>query len=238
MMNDIFTPKKKPQIKKILSKQKIIIDYREKNSLVPSELVNQNLQIEFKQLKVGDYLVKDNVIERKTVKDFIYSMIDKRLFNQLKEIKQYPNYFLIIEGNFNTVKTKINSNSIRGLILSISLNYKVPIIFTKNENETAIYISLLARKKTKELSLNPSKNTFSPNQQLQYVLESFPNIGPKTSKKLLYEFQNLLLIFNSSEEQLKPFLGKNSWKFKEILKRKYLNQSSSKKFGKSKGFSR
>ena len=53
---DIFS------IKKIKTKKKkqeiILIDYREKNSLVASELINLNLKIEFKELKVGDYIVK------------------------------------------------------------------------------------------------------------------------------------------------------------------------------------
>lgn len=217
MLNDIFKEKKK-SIKKF-KKEKIIIDFREKNSLVPSELIKQNLEIEFRELKIGDYLLKKTIIERKTYSDFIQSMINKRLFSQLKEIKQYPNYLLIIEGKGNF--TKVHPNSLRGFILSISLNYKIPIIFTKNEEETAIYLALLSKKQEKGISLNPTKSNLSEKQQLEYILESFPNIGPITSKKLLSKFKNLKTIFNSEEEKLKPFLGKNSWNFLSILNSKY-----------------
>ena len=59
---------------------KIIIDHREKNSLVSSELHKKGYEIEFQQLKVADYLVNDIAIERKTVSDFKSSIINKRMF--------------------------------------------------------------------------------------------------------------------------------------------------------------
>ena len=94
--HNIFSSRKKEN-KEIL-KQKVIIDYREKNSLVVSELVKLGFEVEIKELKVADYLVKDVAIERKTVSDFISSMINQRLRSQLEELQQYPNKLLIIEG--------------------------------------------------------------------------------------------------------------------------------------------
>src|SRR3989344_2571591 len=138
---DIFSKKK---IKKESVKEKIIIDYREKNSLVASEIVHLGLDIEFRELKVADYIVKDTAIERKTVSDFISSMINRRLFNQLEELQQYENRLLIIEGIYEQELYSdsneiggINSNAIRGLLLSILLKYKTPIIFAKNYEDTA-----------------------------------------------------------------------------------------------------
>ena len=54
---DIFS-KRKESIKNF-EKPKIIIDYREKNSLVASELSHLGAEIEFKELKVGDYIIKN-----------------------------------------------------------------------------------------------------------------------------------------------------------------------------------
>ena len=142
-------------------KPKIIIDYREKNSLVISELVQLGFEVEFKELKVADYLVRDIAIERKTVSDFISSMINKRLLSQLEELQQYETKLLIIEGideqelyaNDEEIDG-IHPNAVRGFLLSILLKHKVPIIFTKDSQDTAKFISILARKKSKELSLN------------------------------------------------------------------------------------
>ena len=91
---DIFS--KKRIITKETPKKEIIVYYREKNSLVISQLMKLNFEIEFKELKVADYLIKDIAIERKTVSDFISSMLNQRLRKQLKELQQYPKKLLII----------------------------------------------------------------------------------------------------------------------------------------------
>jgi ERCC4-type nuclease len=216
------------KLKKELKKEKIIIDYREKNCMVFSELVKNNLDIEFKELKIGDYIVKDIVIERKTVNDFISSMMNGRLRHQLQEIQQYPNKLLIIEGideqelyTNSQKKIGVNSNAIRGFLLSILLNYKVPLIFTKNSEDTAKFITILSRKKKKELPLNVMKKTLNKKEQLQFIIESFPGIGPKTSRKLLKEFKTIKNIINSSEQELKKVLGKKSEIIKKIIEMNY-----------------
>ncbi|MEN7982423.1 MAG: ERCC4 domain-containing protein [Nanoarchaeota archaeon] len=94
---DIFS-KKPLKIKKEIPKPKIIIDYREKNSLVVSSLIKLGFETELRELKVADYLVNDIAIERKTISDFYSSMINKRIFNQIEELKQYENRLIIIEG--------------------------------------------------------------------------------------------------------------------------------------------
>ena len=53
----------------------IIVDKREKNSLVISELIRRKIPIEIKQLEIGDYIIGDTIIERKTKSDFISSII-------------------------------------------------------------------------------------------------------------------------------------------------------------------
>ena len=181
-MYDIFDLKKIPK-KKENSKEKIIVDFRERNSLVPSELIKQKLKIEFKQLKVADYIINDVAIERKSLNDFVQSIINKRLINQLKEIKQYPKPILIIEGNIHK-DVAVHPNAIRGMLLSSALSYKVPIIFTEDEKETAEYIKLIANKKSKEFSLNPKKRILNKDQQIQFILESFSDVGRSEERRV------------------------------------------------------
>lgn len=208
------------------SRVKVIADYREKNSLVTFELIGKGLEVEFKQLKVADYLIDEIAIERKTVSDFVSSMINKRLFNQLQEIKQYPVHLLIVEGIeeqelYNDFPEGINGNAIRGMLLSIVLKYKVPIIFSKDSKDTASFINILARKKDKkDLSLNPKKKSLNVKEQKQFILEGFPGIGPTTAKKLLKEFKTIRNIINASQEDLQKIIGKKAEIFK-LVKEKY-----------------
>tara|TARA_Y100000034_G_scaffold119266_1_gene160868 strand:- start:16540 stop:17220 length:681 start_codon:yes stop_codon:yes gene_type:complete len=221
---DIFS-KKRSLIRK--DNPKIIIDYRERNSLVASKLINLGLDIEFKELKVADYLIKNVAIERKTVTDFISSMINKRLIRQLEDLQQYKNKLLIIEGieeqelyNEDNMGG-VNPNAIRGFLLSILLKWKIPIIFTKNQEDTAKFISVLSKKKSKEISLNAIKKSFNKKEQKQYILEGFPGIGPKTSKKLLKKFKTIKKIINASENELKKILGKKAEILRKIIDGEY-----------------
>ncbi|MFQ5531494.1 MAG: ERCC4 domain-containing protein [Candidatus Nanoarchaeia archaeon] len=227
---DIFSKKEKiiSKPKKQISWPKIIIDYREKNSLIPSELVYHGFEIEFRELKVADYIVRDVAIERKTVQDFISSMINKRLIKQLQELQQYSNKLLIIEGIEEQAlyndkeKIGINPNAIRGFLLSILLKYKIPVIFTKDYEDTAKFIAVLSKKPDKESSigLNAKKKARNKKEQIQYILEGFPGIGPATAKKLLKEFKTLKNILNASEFELQKIIGKKAGIFR-ILEENY-----------------
>ncbi len=222
---DIFS-KKPLRIKKEIPKPKIIIDYREKNSLVVSSLIKLGFDTELKELKVADYLVNGIAIERKTISDFHSSMINKRIFNQIEELKQYENKLIIIEGLENKElyndyqMNGINANAIRGFLLSITLKHKIPVIFTKNSFDTAKFIEVLSKKKEKEASLNVTKKNLNKKEQMQFILESFSGIGPKNAKKLLEKFGNLKNIFNTSQEKLQEIIGKKSEIFL-LIKEKY-----------------
>ena len=231
-LHKIFSKKKTKQKEKL----KIIADHREKNSLVISEIISLGILVEFKQLKVADYLVGGVAVERKTVSDFVSSMINKRLTKQLQEIRQYKNRLLIVEGIEEQELYSdewlldrkpaggfqgMHPNAIRGFLLSILINYKVPIIFTKNYEDTAKFLVVLAKKKPKELSLNVNKKSLDKKERLQFILESFPSIGPVTAKKLLKKFKTLKNIINASEQELKEVIGKKAETVHKIMNDKY-----------------
>jgi ERCC4-type nuclease len=220
MFHDIFKTLKKRKIKQKI-KPKIIADIHEKDSLILAELAaNKDIQLEIKSLKIADYLIGNIAIERKTINDLISSMISKRLMEQLRNLKEYKQNLLIIEGeNEFSQDTKLNPNAIRGLILSIILRQNIPIIFTKNYDDTSQYLITLAKQQLKpgiESSLH-SRIPKTSNEQKKYVLESFPNIGPITAKKLLKKFNSLINIFNSTEEELEKILKKRAKTFKLLL---------------------
>ncbi len=115
----------------------IVIDDRERPSgiiEVFSELKKKSLgksdfTFEEDRLSIGDYQVDDKLIfERKTLLDFVASIIDGRLFSQASRLASSDlKAVLILEG---TAKDLMNSEmqreSIQGAIVSISLifNYQ------------------------------------------------------------------------------------------------------------------
>jgi len=225
------------QIEKIFSKLKvkrkpshppkktpIIVDIREKQSLVVANLIQKKANITFEKLEVGDYLINDTLIERKTFSDFASSIISKRLPEQLKNLRKAKTKFLIIEGfKYNYDESYLHENAIRGMLISIATEFKIPMIFTENERDTSNFLILTAKRYEKQKTNNPLRQSRiykSIEEQKQFILEGFPGIGPTLSKKLLKKFGSLKNLFNAKEEEfaeIKNFHKEKIRKFKEIL---------------------
>ena len=78
---------------------KIRVDYREKASGLIGLLKMEDAVVEVRKVPYGDYVINDSItIERKTARDFLISIIDGRLFNQLSNLKKHtlldPGLFL------------------------------------------------------------------------------------------------------------------------------------------------
>lgn len=217
MLHNIFSKSKHKNKGSIQLTKIIIADVHEKNSLVLSYLqeIKQNFKIE--SLKIGDYIIGEIIIERKTLQDFISSMINKRLIKQLTELNKYKNRLLLIEGYPISDNTSFNLNAIRGMILSIELELKIPVVLTQDSKETALILSLLAKKQTShdDLTLH-SKKGLTKKQQIRYILEGFSGIGPKNSEKLLKNFGTIKSVINSNEKDLTKVIGKKSEIFKLV----------------------
>lgn len=206
----------------------IIIDTREKQSFIATNLISKKVNIKFEKLEIGDYIVGDVLIERKTFSDFIGSMISKRLQEQLINLSKSEKCFLLIEGfNYEYGKFNIHENAVRGMILSVATDFGIPTIFTKDEEDTAKFLILLSRKFEKprtDYSIRQMKTPKTPGEQKQFILEGFPGIGPTTAKRLLKGFKNLNEIFSANEEMLKAngLDAKRIENFKKILEEESL----------------
>jgi len=214
------------------TKPKIIADIREKNSLVIAELIHLGADVELKHLNLADYIISQDIaIERKTINDFVSSMINKRLQSQLIDMKKnFKAPLLIIEKEDNQEIFKpsghpnIHENAVRGMLLSIA-NFNVPFIITEGYEDTARYLLLLAKRQLKpesEISLSFKRKAHSKKEQLQIIIESFPGVGPATAKSLLKQFGTIKNIANAQLEELeKSKLRKKAEIIKKILETKY-----------------
>lgn len=219
MIHNIFKTKKTK--KKTKPTQLIVADIHEKNSLVISELKSSTqVRLEVKSLKIADYIINDIAIERKTVSDLISSMINKRLMQQLSQMQAYKKSLLIIEGDLDKVINEENNiaKALRGLLVSISSNSPTSIIRTQDYEDTAKYLITLAKQQLKpkqEISLH-SRIPKTKKEQKQYILESFPNIGPTKAKQLLKKFKTVKETINASEEDLEEVLKNRAKDFKDL----------------------
>lgn len=217
MFHNIFSNKN--QKKDIKPKIKIIVDHREKNSLVPSELMKLGFDIDFQNLQVGDYLIKNTPIERKTIGDLKSSIINKRVFEQIRNLKANQG-ILLIEGieNEDIYQGIIHENALRGFFLSLAVEDCLPFIFTKNEKDTAKYLAVLEKKKESPSEASRASRIMpTREEQVQFILEGFPNVGPKKAKILMEKFKSLKNIINANEEDLKEILGIRTKEFLDLI---------------------
>ena len=210
----------------------IYVDYREKNSNMMRELDKIKCEIRVKNMGVGDYQITDDIIiERKTVEDFSKSITDKRLYQQAKELVSNCNHpLMIIEGE-NIYHTFLHPNAIRGALAAITIDFKIPVIQTQNETDTAFMLKRIALRQQdkdskKEVSVRTStKPVMLPEQQL-FIVESFPSIGPVNAKNLLRHFKSIKNMINANKKELKEVEGIGEKTAKSIIEisQKELNE--------------
>ncbi len=187
----------------------VYADHREKANVVVKELIDMGIQINLKQLPVGDYVLsRDCGVEFKTVGDFVDSIIDGRLLNQLKELKRnFVRPLVVIEGGEELyAQRNIHPNAIRGMLATITVSYGIPLIQTKDHKDTASLFSAIVRReqaeKGKDYSLHTSVKPMTGKEQQEYIVGSLPNVGPKLAKDLLKEFKTIRKIVTASKEDL------------------------------------
>lgn len=208
----------------------VFADTREGNSKVIRHLSEMEIDVKVQAMAVGDYQVSDEVvIERKTAKDFVDSIVDKRLFKQARSLmEEFKRPLIILEGD-DLYNGMINPNAIRGSIASIALDFGISIIPTRNAQDTAAMIKRIAiREQSGEktpIQIRTDKKPVNLWEQQLFIIESLPNIGPVNAKNLLEHFGTVANIINASENQLQEVEGigkKTAANIRKVVDSKYL----------------
>ena len=123
----------------------VILDHREASSTLSAYLSSLGMSVRFENLETGDILLtKDILIERKTSRDLLTSIIDQRLFKQCQRMRQSSNQpILLIE--LGEIGNSIHPNAVLGALAHVSLDLGVPILTTKDSMESAHLIYLIAK---------------------------------------------------------------------------------------------
>lgn len=175
---------------------KIIIDNRERKLI---ELLDKNSKIEYesKQLDIADIVISSEVgIERKEAYDFITSIMDNRLIDQLNRLKEvYTSPILILEGFNEKVfqNTGMKKSSIYGMIAKISYKMGISIIPTTSLEDTMIAIERIAyREQVKNdasIFSRSAPKEMSKKERRTFIIEGLVNIGAKKAQILIENFK-------------------------------------------------
>jgi len=176
------------------------------------------------------------VIQRKTPTDFILSLHDGRLAQNLTKMKKFEYAFLLREGEFSfnkqgsfkthygKIAVEYSRKQLEAIEWSIRFQYGVEIIKTKDLTDTKRVLIGLARymSKTVHYGLAGRKKVRVPrgeNAQLLsdlHILQGFPGLGPTTAKRLIDEIGHIPLKWTISEDKFHKVTknrGKKAWQY-------------------------
>jgi Fanconi anemia group M protein len=220
----ITNQKKLTDYSKKDKKIKIVVDHREYRSNVVRNLAIKGTFIEPEQLDIGDYVLSSRIgVERKNVDDFLESLIDGKLFKQMAQLRDaYSRPILILEGENLLLKRNINHNAIFGSLASISVDFGIPVLATKDANETADLLKVIAQREQKEdkkeVAIRGEKTQMSLRERQQFIIEGLPNVSAVIAKRLLSYFGSVKDIANATEEELIKVKGVGKNIASEIIK--------------------
>jgi Fanconi anemia group M protein len=151
---------------------------------------------------VGRYL-----IERKAMLDLAQSIIDGRVFQQLKELKrQNAEIVLIIEGKTIDFTKRLDERVLAGILISIIEDYKVPIYRTATDRESAEIIYTLLQRQIVERKeyhrIRLERKPLEIYEIQKFLLAGIPGIDSVLADKLLTKFGTLEKLAKASLKEL------------------------------------
>jgi len=206
----------------------IFMDKRE-DSRIGDFFYQYNCRIEKKVLPVGDFLLSDRVVvERKTTKDFVQSLTDGRLFQQIKAMKEsFERPILIVEGQ-TLYGGNVHPNAIRGALAAITIDAKVPILWTQDMADTAGLIHWIAKREQdddkREIPLRGKKKRLTSKEKQEFLVHGLPDVSIVRARALLEHFKSPVKIFSATERDLLKVKGVGKGvakKIRNIMTKKY-----------------
>jgi ERCC4-type nuclease len=211
----------------------IRVDHRESACGVPEFLRElPGVVIEVEQLGLADYVLSPRLaVERKSAPDLVASILDKRLFAQVEQLKSvYQHVVYLIEGPSLYGISNLHPNAIRGAISYLVVLNNVATLRSDGPEDSALLLATMARHEQQGLGYQISghfkRRSPAPHLQMRYLVEDLPGIGPKRASALLERFGSLRLLFSATEEELGQVEGigaKTAHEVYEFLCRPFVN---------------
>lgn len=206
----------------------IIADSRESRSGLHLALESLGAQVEVKELPCGDYILAEGlVVERKAAIDFVVSIMDARIFNQVQVMKAtYTKVVILVEGDIYNTRSNITQEALLGAMSYLSIIEDVQVVQALNVLQTAKLMMTMQRHAVEGLGYELALRVGKPKDrvaQANYIIQGLPGVGPGSAKKLLAHFGSAENVIKATADELRavPGLGpKTALSIRETLEYK------------------
>ncbi|MEM1525456.1 MAG: ERCC4 domain-containing protein [Nitrososphaerales archaeon] len=214
---------------------KIIADTREPDVMMVL-LSALGFEVERRVITPGDYIISNEcAVERKTIQDFLTSLFQGRLLDQMNRLKDaYTKPILLLEGNLAwELNGRKNPHAFWGALLKIQLDMGIPVLITMDVRQSADLLYTLARRMQREESSKPcirhKPKLLNERDMQRFIIEGLPGVGAELSIRLLKHFKSVRRIFQASEAELRRVEGLGFVKARRItqlLDMEFKNEST------------
>lgn len=209
----------------------LLIDKREKSSLldhVKTLCNNRNKPYDLVWLEIGDYVIQTEpsiCIEAKSTADFLQSVRNKRVFNQIDNMdREYDENFIIIYGNLDEAVSYLGNNTMTlkqsiawrnkmkstfvGALSSISIHTDIKPIWVENHKVAANIIAAIYENVDKKLIIQKElpKKIRTDDVRID-ILTQIKGISIEKAKQLLKEFGSIAELTHVKIEDLYKIEG-------------------------------
>lgn len=209
---------------------KIIADMREARSNIANLMrKTPDVEVVVEELSCGDYLLREDFpVERKAATDFILSIQDRRLFEQIAKMKgEYGRATFIVEGDLQATRSQMQPDAIRGALSYLVAIEGATIMPSSGPADSAGLMATMARHLQQGLGYEVSLRGAKPKDlrtQAQFIVEGFPGVGPGTARALLTHFGSIAALFAADIAALRqvPGIGpKSAQQIRAVIEARY-----------------
>jgi ERCC4-type nuclease len=180
---------------------------------IPDRLVELGVEVERRKIAPGDYVCGEVGIERKSLHDFVSSLIKKRLFEQLRRLREaYPVALMILEGDLAEVSEFASPQALLGALVAIEVDERVPVLTTADREQTVVLLKVIWSRQDRErgaYGLRHKPKTLTLEARQRFLVEGLPNVGDTLARNLLERFGSVRAVFDADPSALRqvPKIG-------------------------------
>jgi len=191
-VSPITTPQRTPD-----PVHQLVVDHSERHAALLDAVRRSGwFDVRMDHLAAGDYLMNGEVlVERKTIRDLVASLIDGRLFPQVARLAHSPHRsLLLIEGPTPSSLPDVHHHSVEGALVSIAAMWRLPVLHSSDSQQSARMLRFLADQMRgphdRVLRRFDRKPKRLASRRL-FLLQALPGVGPALAHRLLHHFGSI-----------------------------------------------